>query len=162
MNTIIFQGFRGVQYFSGGVQHFEGGVQLFLGGLNANLYRKPSKLWFSRGGGGPDPYPPSGSAHVKPSVMLIVNLIMLKTQVQTCLFHTFASVFAFIYYFAVRKHPNFPVRDWLKESLTLLGSLHHSRFGFSLEWLKEHSQLTRLQLYSIIVASEKNVALKWL
>ena len=34
-----------------------------VGGPNANFYRNPYNLWFSRGGGGPDPLPPSGSAH---------------------------------------------------------------------------------------------------
>ena len=50
-----------VQHFPGG-----GGVQLFQGGgggPNANFYRNPYNLLFSRGWGGPDPYPPSGSAH---------------------------------------------------------------------------------------------------
>ena len=45
------------------------------------------------------------------------------------------------YHFAVHKLPNFPVQDQLEVCLALLGSLHHSRFSFSSEWLKEHSQL---------------------
>ena len=45
------------------------------------------------------------------------------------------------YHFAVRKLPNFPVQDRLEVCLALLGSLHHSWFGFRSEWLKEHSQL---------------------
>ena len=61
--TILFQGSRGGPTFT------RGGVQLFPrgggggGGPNANFYRNPYNLWFSRGG----PYslsPPSGSAHV--------------------------------------------------------------------------------------------------
>ena len=33
------------------------------GGPNANFNRNPYNLRFSRGGGGPDPLSPSGSAH---------------------------------------------------------------------------------------------------
>ena len=54
---------EGVQYFPGG----GGVVKLFPeggGGANANLFRNPcTYLLFSRGGGGPDPLSPSGSAH---------------------------------------------------------------------------------------------------
>ena len=57
--TIIFQGFRGVPTFSrwGG-----GGSQLFPGGPNANFYRNGYRVVIFQGG--PDPRPPSGSAHV--------------------------------------------------------------------------------------------------
>ena len=47
-----------------------------------------------------------------------------------------------LYHFAVHKLPNFPVQDRREVCLALLGSLHRWRFGFSSEWLKEHSQLT--------------------
>ena len=50
--TILFQGFRGSPTFSRGGGG--GGVQR---GPNANFYRNPYNLSFSRGG--PDPYPPS-------------------------------------------------------------------------------------------------------
>ena len=49
------------------------------------------------------------------------------------------------YHFAVCKLTNLTVPDPLEECLTLLGSLHCSQFGFSSEWLKEHSQLTGFQ-----------------
>ena len=47
---------EGVQHFPGG----GGGSYFFSGGsyFFANFYRNPYSLWFSRGGGGPDPYPP--------------------------------------------------------------------------------------------------------
>ena len=45
-------------------------------------------------------------------------------------------------HFAVSKLPNFPGQDPLEVCLALLGSLHRSWCGFSLECLKEHSQLT--------------------
>ena len=53
---ILYQGFRGGPLFPGvEVQHFQGG------GSNANFYRNPYNLLFSRGG--PDPLSPSGSVH---------------------------------------------------------------------------------------------------
>ena len=54
---ILYQGFRGGPLFPGvEVQHFQGL------GSNANFYRNPYNLLFSRGGG-PDPLSPSGSVH---------------------------------------------------------------------------------------------------
>ena len=48
-----------------GVQHFPGGVQLFPGGVQLLIpYRKPYNLWFSRGGGGPDPLSPPLDPHL--------------------------------------------------------------------------------------------------
>ena len=43
-----------------GVQHFPGGPTFSRGDPNANFYRNPYNLWFSRGVR--TPYPPSGSA----------------------------------------------------------------------------------------------------
>ena len=62
---ILYQGSRGGPLFSGGggavSNLFQGGGG---GGLNPNLFRNPyTYLLFSRGGGCPDPLPPSGSAH---------------------------------------------------------------------------------------------------
>ena len=51
------------------------------------------------------------------------------------------------YHFIFRKLPNFPVQDRLEVCLALLGNLHRSQFGFSSEWLKEHSQLTGGMIY---------------
>ena len=39
-------------------------------------------------------------------------------------------------------HSHIPVQDRLEVCLALLDSLHRTRFSFSSEWLKEHSQLT--------------------
>ena len=50
--TIVFQGFRGGTTFARG-------VQLFPGGPNANFYRNPYNVSFSReGGGSGSPIPP--------------------------------------------------------------------------------------------------------
>ena len=64
--TITFQGFRGgSNIFQGG----GGGPTFSRGGPNANFYRNPYNLWFSREGGSGPPIPP-----LDPHMCLVVLL----------------------------------------------------------------------------------------